>query len=199
MSKIAKENRVVRLTDTQLIALSSAAQRDDGAIVVPDRIKGKSALKLAGKLIDFGLAREVRAEPGMPAYRRDDDGGGFSLQITEVGKSAINVAVDSNEAKDASPQTGKKGIVGSMQSIDSGALEPPEESVDAPAGTLAAGPPGAILPPSQTVEDGAHGAAARNDAVATSGRAPPRAGTKIAPAMREASAPVERRAPARRH
>jgi hypothetical protein len=34
-----------KLTDTQLVALSTAAQRDDGAVVLPGRLKGGAAAK----------------------------------------------------------------------------------------------------------------------------------------------------------
>jgi len=36
-----------KLTDTQLIALSGAAQRQDGAVSLPERIKGMAAQKRA--------------------------------------------------------------------------------------------------------------------------------------------------------
>src|ERR1700730_4336064 len=54
-----------KLTDTQLIALSGAVQRQDGAVSLPERIKGMAAQKLATSL------SEIRAKPGMPAWRRD--------------------------------------------------------------------------------------------------------------------------------
>src|ERR1700730_11174734 len=52
-----------KLTDTQLIALSGAAQRQDGAVSLPERIKGMAAQKLATSLMDKGIVREIRAKP----------------------------------------------------------------------------------------------------------------------------------------
>ena len=59
-----------KLTNTQLIALSGAARRQDGTVSLPERIKGMAAQKLATSLMDKGLVREIRAKPGMPAWRR---------------------------------------------------------------------------------------------------------------------------------
>lgn len=180
MSKIATENRIVRLTDTQLIALSSAALRNDGAIIVPDRIKGNSPLKLAKKLIDLGLAREIKAEPGMLVNRRDDDGGGLALLITEAGKSAINAAEDSEEAKQASPHAGREEIVESTHSVDSGASDGLEDGVDASAGAHAKEPPSESATPSPSDPRGADDTGSVDRAPVKTGYTPPRPGTKIA-------------------
>src|SRR5271169_5907959 len=80
-----------KLTDAQLIVLSAAAQRDDGAAAVPDGIKDKAARRLAATLIEKGLAREVRAKSGMPVWRRSGEGGSLALIITKLGRSTIKV------------------------------------------------------------------------------------------------------------
>lgn len=61
-----------RLTDTQLVTLSTAAQREDGAVVLPDRLKRGAAAKVVKPLIAKGLLKEIRAKPGMPVWRRDE-------------------------------------------------------------------------------------------------------------------------------
>jgi hypothetical protein len=40
MSEPNKTSIKLQLSDTQLIALSSTSQREDGAVTLPDRIKG---------------------------------------------------------------------------------------------------------------------------------------------------------------
>ena len=90
-----------KLTDTQLIALSGAAQRQDGAVSLPERIKGMAAQKLATSLMDKGIVREIRAKPGMPAWRRDEDGRTYALVITKLGRAAICVADDGKTRMDA--------------------------------------------------------------------------------------------------
>jgi hypothetical protein len=49
-------------------------------------------LKLATSLMDKGFVREVRAKPGMPAWRRNEDGRTYALVITKLGRAAIRVA-----------------------------------------------------------------------------------------------------------
>jgi hypothetical protein len=95
-----------KLTDTQLIALSGAAQRQDGAVSLPERIKGMAAQKLATSLMDKGIVREIRAKPGMPAWRRDEDGRTYALVITKLGRAAICVADDGKTRMDAVKDNG---------------------------------------------------------------------------------------------
>lgn len=81
MSKSAKNSTNIRLSDTQLVALSTAAQREDAVISIADRLKGVAAQKFAATLVEKGLAREVRAKPGMPvASSRPDRGGSAPAQ-----------------------------------------------------------------------------------------------------------------------
>jgi hypothetical protein len=46
-----------RLTDTQLIVLSAAAQRDDRCAMLPQKLKGGAAQKVVQKLLDLGPHR----------------------------------------------------------------------------------------------------------------------------------------------
>jgi hypothetical protein len=66
----------IRLTDTQLVVLSAAAQREDRCIVPPPSLKGTAAEKIATKLVAAGSAKEVKAKPGAHVWRRDDATGG---------------------------------------------------------------------------------------------------------------------------
>ena len=64
----------IKLTDTQLLMLSAAAQREDRCIAAPPRLKGAAAHKFAARLVAAGLVKEVKAKPGCPrlAARRCD-------------------------------------------------------------------------------------------------------------------------------
>ena len=42
----------IKLTDTQLLMLSAAAQREDRYIAAPPSLKGAAAQKIAAKLVD---------------------------------------------------------------------------------------------------------------------------------------------------
>jgi hypothetical protein len=80
-----------KLTDTQLIILSAASQRDDRAVELPANVKGEAGRKVVDKLIRAGLLEEVRAAGSLPVWRRDDDSGAMALRITKSGLEAIDI------------------------------------------------------------------------------------------------------------
>jgi hypothetical protein len=80
-----------KLTDTQLVLLSAAAQREDGAINPAEGPKGGLAKKAIGKLLSDGLVEEVPAGGLLPVWRRNDDRGPLALCITARGLAAIGV------------------------------------------------------------------------------------------------------------
>src|SRR5271155_77503 len=95
-----------KLTDTQLIVLTKAAARDDGAGIVPGQMTRAAAAKVGSSLVARKLMRELRSKPGMPVWREDDDGRSISLMITRAGRDAIGVDVD-EEATQA-PRSDRK-------------------------------------------------------------------------------------------
>ena len=56
----------IKFTDTQLLLMSAAAQREDRCLVASPTLKGGAAQKVASKLISAGLAKEVKAKSGDP-------------------------------------------------------------------------------------------------------------------------------------
>src|SRR3984957_17891342 len=79
----------IKLTDTQIVMLSAAALRDDRCLLAPQTLKGSAAQKLATKLIGAGLAKEIKAKPGAPVWRRDEQGGqSYALKLTAAGTLA---------------------------------------------------------------------------------------------------------------
>jgi hypothetical protein len=56
----------IKLTDTQLMMLSAAAQRNDRYPGGAPNLKVAVAQKIASKLIGAGLVKEVRAKAGAP-------------------------------------------------------------------------------------------------------------------------------------
>ena len=90
---------MAKLTDSQLIILSNAAQREDGAADVPDRMNKGAAAKVGASLVVRRLTREIRARPGMPVWRTDGDGRRISLIITRAGRDAIGVEDDAGETR----------------------------------------------------------------------------------------------------
>ena len=87
----------MKLTDTQLVLLSAASQRPDGALELGAKLKGGVAHKVIGKLVSHRWVEEIRAQPNMPVWRLDDDKGALALRITPFGLAAIGAA-DPTEA-----------------------------------------------------------------------------------------------------
>src|ERR1039458_9278150 len=79
-----------KLTGSQLAMLSAAARREDRCLVSSPNLKGGAAQKVAAKLVAEGLVKEIKAKAGMPAWRRDGEGGqGYALKLTAAGMKMI--------------------------------------------------------------------------------------------------------------
>lgn len=79
----------IKLTDTQLVMLSAAAQREDQCIEPPPSLKGQ---KITTKLVSAGLAKETKAKQGAHVWRRDEATGlSYALKVTAAGLKAIAV------------------------------------------------------------------------------------------------------------
>jgi hypothetical protein len=81
----------MKLSDTQLLILSSASQRTDHAAVLPANLKGSAAKKVVDRLLNEKLLQEFRAKDDMPVWRRGDGNRPYSLRITKAGLRAIDV------------------------------------------------------------------------------------------------------------
>src|SRR5467141_753471 len=95
----------VKLTDAQLVLLSRACQRDDGALEIPDDLKD-STKKAVDKLLGAKMLEEVLATREFPVWRRDEQEGPIGLQITEEGLKAIRANASQPEQQAA--KHGKK-------------------------------------------------------------------------------------------
>jgi Protein of unknown function (DUF3489) len=80
----------VKLTDTQLMLLSAASQRDDRILERPSNLVGGAAGKAVAKLLTSGLIEEMQSRDSLPVWRRDEDRA-RSLRITRKGLTAIRV------------------------------------------------------------------------------------------------------------
>ena len=79
----------MKLTDTQLVLLSAASQREDGTVEIGSKLKGAAAGKMIGKLLRQHLIEEIPAQGGLPVWRRDEEKGARALRITADGRAAI--------------------------------------------------------------------------------------------------------------
>lgn len=96
----------IKLTDTQLVMLSAAAQRDDRCLIPSKNLKGGAAQKVTAKLVAAGFAKEIKAKAGAPVWRRDEETGqNYALKMTAAGAKAIAIDEDksASDAADAVP------------------------------------------------------------------------------------------------
>jgi hypothetical protein len=83
-----------RLTDTQLVILSSAAKRDGGVVLpLPKslKIQGAAATGILKSLLKHGLVAEQPAASGAPLWREAEGGQRLTLIITDAGRAALGV------------------------------------------------------------------------------------------------------------
>ena len=81
----------MRLTDTQLVLLSTASRREDRGIELSSNLKGAAARKVLDKLLTKGLIEELAARDSLPVWRRDEENRALALRITKHGLHAIQV------------------------------------------------------------------------------------------------------------
>jgi hypothetical protein len=79
---------MARLTDTQLVILSTASRRNDRGVDLPANVTGEAVRNAVDRLIRTGLLEEVRADGSLLAWRRDAEAGPMALRITKQGLEA---------------------------------------------------------------------------------------------------------------
>jgi Protein of unknown function (DUF3489) len=102
---------MTKLSDTQAILLSGAAQRADGNLLpLPGSLRGGAAAKVVGALLARGLAREevtdrtTRADSAFNTiWRNEDDGRAVLLKITPDGHAAIGIEPPAEETAEPKP------------------------------------------------------------------------------------------------
>lgn len=93
---------MIKLSDTQALILSAAAQRPEHiALPLPDSLRGGAAAKVVGAMLAKGYLEEVDADMrrGEPVWRETSDGHGVTLVATNAGLAAIGIETeDANTA-----------------------------------------------------------------------------------------------------
>jgi hypothetical protein len=93
---------MTKLSDTQLVILSAAAQRKDCiALPLPESLRGGAATKVVGAMLAKGLLQEVDADmrKDEPVWRETGDGHGVTLVATDAGLAAIGIEPEGIDAK----------------------------------------------------------------------------------------------------
>ncbi|TBN43603.1 DUF3489 domain-containing protein [Paracoccus subflavus] len=93
---------MTKLSDTQALILSAAAQRPEHiALPLPASLRGGAAAKVVGAMLAKGLLDEVDADMrnGELVWRETGDGHGVTLIATDAGLAAIGIEPeDANSA-----------------------------------------------------------------------------------------------------
>jgi hypothetical protein len=97
----------VKLTDTQLVLLSAASQRDDRALERPSNLTGGAAGKVVAKLLAEGLIEEIQSRGSLPVWHRNGDNA-HTLRITKQGLQAIRVDDEATEPPKKPPARSAK-------------------------------------------------------------------------------------------
>jgi hypothetical protein len=98
---------MTKISDTQAIILTAAAQREDRiALPLPDSLRGGAAARVVGAMLAKGFLEEVDADmrKGEPVWRETGDGHGVTLTATDAGLAAIGIEPeDANLAPAGAP------------------------------------------------------------------------------------------------
>ena len=114
-----------KLTDTQILILSRAANRSNNlALPLPDGLHGAAAKMSVSNMIARGWLEEVDTDmrKGEPLWRETSDGHGTTLVVTDAGMLAVGIepvvvktmaavrqhAVEASTAKPPTPRSGTK-------------------------------------------------------------------------------------------
>jgi len=95
---------MTKISDTQLVILSAAAQREDRiALPLPESLRGGGAAKVVGAMLAMGFLEEVEADmrKDEPVWREAGDGHGVTLVATDAGLAAIGIEPEDAKAAPA--------------------------------------------------------------------------------------------------
>ena len=172
-----RDDPMTKLSDTQSIILSAAAQRADGNVLpLPGSLRGGAATKVVGALLARGLIREHvidsprKADAAMNTIWRnlpEPDGRGVLLFITAAGADAIGIEPEAvpyafNEGTNSAGEP----AAGAPTGADEAPVEPAPKRRGRP---RKAAPTGADVAPAPKTRE-------RHEAGAGDRHAPPQAG-----------------------
>jgi hypothetical protein len=152
---------MTKLSDTQAIILSAAAQRPDGNVQpLPGSLRGGAAGKVVGALLTRGLVAErisgrmTKADPAMNRVLRnlpEPDGRAVLLFITAAGAEAIGIEPEAVPyLLNAGTNSAGEPAVGTPTGVD----EPPVEATKRRGRPLKATPTGADAAPATKTRRG---------------------------------------------
>jgi Protein of unknown function (DUF3489) len=83
------------MSEARRLMLQAAVAREDRLLQPPTNVRGAAAKDIAGRLVDAGWAKEIKAPKEAPIWRRDAaSGGAFALKLTAKGLKAIAGSIE---------------------------------------------------------------------------------------------------------
>lgn len=93
---------MTKLTDSQLVILSTACKRPNGAVYpVTSKLSGGALAKVLTSLLTKGLVKEVRAKRDETVWRMDDEERPLTLYATPAAYKALGIEQDETADADA--------------------------------------------------------------------------------------------------
>lgn len=117
------------LTDTQLVLLSAAAQREDLRIILPERLRGGAAQKVLATLADKGLIEAMTAVEEPRPLHEPDEPGATAFRISQHGLASLGLG--------ELQETGSGGGPEGDEAADADTAEPVARSAPRPGTKLA--------------------------------------------------------------
>jgi hypothetical protein len=100
---------MTKLTDTQLIILSKACDRPDGAVYpLTTKLRGGAVTKVLTSLIGKGLLKEVRAKRDETVWRRHDEDRPLTLHATPAAYHALGIEHEASGPEAAASENPKR-------------------------------------------------------------------------------------------
>lgn len=103
------------LSDTQLVLLSAAAQRDDRRLVLPERLRGGAAQKVLSTLAAKGLIEPAPEDTSPRPLNAQELPGTTSYQISRTGIESLGIEVDA--AKPDEERPGNKELAAAPEAV----------------------------------------------------------------------------------
>jgi hypothetical protein len=101
---------MTKLSDSQLVVLTAACQRDDGcAFPVTSKLKGNAAGNVLKSLLTKGLLQETQAARDDTVWRHDENLGSVTLRASQAGYTVLGLEGGPNETERVGAQAPARG------------------------------------------------------------------------------------------
>jgi len=184
-------NSPAKLTDTQLMVLSAASQREDRRVIMPDKLRGGAASKLLAALTKKGMIELLAHGEGVSRPPGVSLAGLTNYRISALGLARIGVgevepvpagAGDVGQISGPCAERASPVVKDSAKNASSGDQGRDEEAADGEGAPLASNVTADYTPPSSDSARSDLSKTPANDSdvgAAGSSRRPPRAGSKL--------------------